>query len=433
VPWVRGIHLVCETIEIYIQRLASVLCNISNQFSSDPRFPTNQAHFFGLDIKMLSPLQISAIILASSSSLVHSTTPPSYNPFTQSATIPYDTTADPYPFTSDLRTTVQVSSGVAGGLVKTYHPVIDTGSTGFMISAADLPNFGGCDTLPHGWEFLSSSKKLYSGCWVPYDVVFKNAATGLFNIKARLPILAVEQRSVCPDYDEDVDTWSCPAPSGSVENMPTGIRLMGVGFGRQNDGMPQGNPDKNTLLNIQSIAGTTVTGSAAFRVGYIIRDDGITVGLTRSNMAPFATKTVKLSAGSSADYRDWAAVPVCIGVNHVTCVNGDGLIDTGIDQSYMHGPTAWLSVVSRTGFVINNGETVQWKFGTATEGYVVSEDFTVGDAPGIASGVVPREVSLYLHPSSDGVTPRVNTGRHILRRWDLAFDADFGSLSFAAA
>ncbi|KAF2182391.1 hypothetical protein K469DRAFT_728580 [Zopfia rhizophila CBS 207.26] len=332
-----------------------------------------------------------------------------------------------------------VSTGVTGATVKTYKPVLDTGSCGFMISAADLPNWNitWAHTFPLGWEFLSSSKKLYSGRWIPYEIVFKNAASNLFDIKATLPILAVEERSVCPDYDEAVDTYFCPVPSGTVESMPTGIRLMGIGFGRQPDGQPQGYPDKNPLLSVSSIAGVSVpvTGSTSYRPGYIITADGITVGLTSSSMTSFSPKTVKLTHPSTTplDTRDWLPVPVCISVNSGTCAPGNGLIDTGIDQSYMHLPSAGTTVVRTVFPIVDAGQTVQWKFGTAVDGYVVAADFVVGDTVGMEQGVVPREISLWKHPASEGVTPRVNTGRHILRRWAVAFDAIFGSLSFAAA
>jgi hypothetical protein len=98
----------------------------------------------------------------------------------------------------------------------------------------------------------------------------------------------------------------------------------------------------------------------------------------------------------------------------------------------MHLPSAG-TVVNRTVFpIIDAGQTIQWKFGTAADGYVVSEDFMVGGAVGVEQGVVPRGASLWKYPASEGVTPRVNTGRHVLRKWEVAFDAIFGSVSFAA-
>src|SRR5437660_7231460 len=115
-------------------------------------------------MKMFSLLiKTSAIYLVSCRFVARAiTTPPDYTPFITSALIPFDTNTDTYPFTSQPRTTVQVSTGVTGATVKTYKPVIDTGSCGFMISAADLPdwNITWAHTFPLGWEFLSSSKIL---------------------------------------------------------------------------------------------------------------------------------------------------------------------------------------------------------------------------------------------------------------------------------
>jgi hypothetical protein len=67
--------------------------------------------------------------------------------------------------------------------------------------------------------------------------------------------------------------------------MPAGIQVMGVGFGREADGQPQGTPDKNPFLNLVSIDGKPASENRSLRNGYIINKDGIKIGLTERNTA----------------------------------------------------------------------------------------------------------------------------------------------------
>ena len=108
---------------------------------------------------------------------------------------------------------------------------------------------------------------------------------------------------------------------------------MGVGFGRQADGQPQGTPDKNALLNIQSINGRPV--DFEFCPGYIIsaaKENGIYVGINKTNADSFQFHRTKLREGPNhaSDNRDWAAVPMSLSVNGSPYVAGTALIDTGV-------------------------------------------------------------------------------------------------------
>ena len=79
--------------------------------------------------------------------------------------------------------------------------------------------------------------------------------------------------------------------------------------------------------------------------------------------------------------------------------------------------------------LLDNGSTVDVHFGTAAK-FVAGENFTVGDAAGINSSVVPSSVRLSLADPLKN-PPHVNTGRHFLRAWKVAFDACGGFLGFA--
>ncbi|KAE9366344.1 outer membrane autotransporter barrel protein [Stipitochalara longipes BDJ] len=357
-----------------------------------------------------------------------------YRRFSLEVLIPFDysTANTNIPFTDDVFTTIKVGTGTTATI---YKPIIDTGTCGLVISASGFPNWKNstASEYPIGWEFLSSSKRLYSGRWIPTDIQFTNANV---EVTSRVPTLAVEEVTICPNYNETTDTNICPTPtSGSipiVTSMPTGIQVMGVGFGREADGQPQGTPDKNPFLNVQLIDGHAVSGNRTFRNGYIISIEGITIGLTARNTAVmnFTKLAPRLTNSStvSQDARDWAAVPACMSINGATCTPGSGLIDTGVSQSYMTLPLGTLA--NRTIFpLLDNGSTVDIHFGSPGT-IVACENFTVGDADGIEKGIVPSSVRLSL---ADPVKnpPHVNTGRHFLRRWRLAFDAIEGRLGFA--
>jgi hypothetical protein len=348
---------------------------------------------------------------------------PTYQGFKTEVLIPFDYSEvnAAVPFTEDVYTSVRMGKGSA---TKTYHPILDSGTCGFVVSANGLPGWNASDASksPIGWEFLSSSKRLYSGHWIPGDLYFTNAAV---EVRATVPILAVEAVTICPNYNETTDTNVCPTPTTGmppvVTPMPFGIQVMGFGFGREADGQPQGTPDKNPFLNIQMVN--------RIRSGYLITKDGITVGLTEANTAGMSFS--KLSRRpNSTDRRDWSSIQSCMSVDGGNCTTGPALIDTGVAQMYMTLPLG--TKVNRSIIpILNNGSTVEVKIGVDGN-YVAEERFVVGDAAGINNSVVPSTVRLSL---SDPVKspPHVNTGRHFLRAWNVAFDACGGFVGFARA
>lgn len=354
-----------------------------------------------------------------------------YTAFTIQAFIPFDpsTANDRVPFTDDVRTAVQVRSGDTS---KTFHPIIDTGSCGFVVSAADLPGWNKTDASRHpsGWEFLSSSKILYSGHWIPRDLYFTNAGV---EVHARIPVLAVETRTHCPNYNRTRDTSRCATPTDgsktTVTNMPKGIRVLGVGFGREKDGQPQGTPDKNAFLNVRTIDRVNVKGNARFRNGYSITKDGITIGLTKANTVNMKFFKLSLRNKGSGPH-DWAAIGCCMSVDGAACTRGTALVDTGVAQMYMTLPLG-TKVHRKEPPVLNNGSVVDVTLGAPSK-IVASEKFTVGDAAGIRNGVVPSSVRLTLADPRRN-EPHVNTGRHFLRAWRMSFDSDGGFLGFGKA
>jgi len=99
-------------------------------------------------------------------------------------------------------------------------------------------------------------------------------------------MLALETQYTCPDWSEKANQPTCAEPRKTVTR-PTGIAYMGVGFGREHDGQPQGTPDKNPLLNLTAIDGTPIQ-PGTYRAGYVVTPSGVHVGLSAANSHDFA-------------------------------------------------------------------------------------------------------------------------------------------------
>lgn len=305
---------------------------------------------------------------------------------------------------------------------------MDTGSTGVVISAVDLPGYSRNEEAHDanvGWEFLSSSKRLWIGHWVVRDLAFRSGGD---EVIARVPVLAVEKEMICPRWSEKANLPDCEQPSRTTES-PAGIAYMGVGFGREHDGQPQGTPDKNPLLNLFMIDGQPVRPGEVHG-GYIVTRHGVHAGLTPDNAAGF--RSVKLQPGSllangrpaSTDPRDWQQATMAVSVNGGTPEAGPVLVDTGIAQMYLTVsdpstlPTTQVPNPSRRGWTVTGLQPdtpVQVMFPGA-QAPAAQYDFRVGDA------AAPQAVLV----NSPGTPAFVNTGRHMLRQFDVLYDAEGG-------
>ncbi|MDA8523498.1 hypothetical protein [Acidovorax sp. NCPPB 4044] len=311
---------------------------------------------------------------------------------------------------------------------RAFTVTMDTGSTGVVISAVDLPGYSRNEearSANEGWEYLSSSKRLWIGHWVVRDVVF-NPGSG--EVIARVPVLAVEKEMICPGWDEKANRPDCEKPTSTTES-PPGIAYMGVGFGREHDGQAQGTPDKNPLLNIAEIDGQPVA-RGSLHGGYVVTKHGVHAGLTPANAEGF--RSVKLQPGSllangeraSSDPRDWQQATMAVSVDGGAPETGPVLVDTGIAQMYLTVadptalPTAQIPNPSRRGRTttgLKDGTRVQVMFPGA-QSPVAEYDFRVGDA------AAPQSVLV----NSPGRPAFVNTGRHMLRQFDVLYDAEGG-------
>ena len=181
---------------------------------------------------------------------------------------------------------------------RSYAVVMDTGSTGIVVSADKIPNIDRLQTQGPGRLTYSSSGRIMIGRWVvtPVTIMGRN---GTSIAVTPISVLAVD-RVECTDT----------AKRCSPRESPRGISMLGIGFARRGDHQAQSGPAKNPFLNV-----ATVNGAKAERLrrGYLVTRGGVFVGLTAANTQGDVA-FVKLDRAGD----DWAATPVCISVNGVT-------------------------------------------------------------------------------------------------------------------
>ena len=171
-----------------------------------------------------------------------------------------------------------------------HEAILDTGSTGIVVSASDIP---GVDTLPAipGQLAYSSSGRIMLGKWVTTPVTVEGKDGTRFTTRA-MPVLALDRIDCRPK-----------ARNCEPEDAPKGVAMLGIGFGREHDGQEQSTPDKNPFLAEAAAGGRQ-------RHGYVVTRTGVRIGLTANDVgADFAFVKLQPNAKYAAD---WTAAPVCI-------------------------------------------------------------------------------------------------------------------------
>ncbi|KAF3918325.1 hypothetical protein ABW21_db0206244 [Orbilia brochopaga] len=306
--------------------------------------------------------------------------------------------------------------------------LIDTGSTGITIGKGTWINdFKGdwneAVEYEKGWKYLSSSKKLYSGYWVPTELVFNGySATGERQdlLKAVVPALVFDRCDIGPLYTNQ-QCARCSDPASIELGMPTGL-YMGVGFGREQDGMIMCTPDKNPLLNVVEVNGKAIE-RGRYHLGYVINSTSLIWGLTTANTEGYAW-TFLSKQPHATDPRAWAMPPVAISISDKPFRTGSILPDTGVTQMYLSSPdiptskeenyTVTISIPNEKAGVGQYVLTVDMN-GTATSSIpgtaprVVKATNTAGRKTGPGPGIYER---VY-----------VNTGSRLWNGFEAAFDA----------
>jgi hypothetical protein len=272
--------------------------------------------------------------------------------------------------------------------------VIDSGSTGIVVAARDLPDFEDLPVQGEGRLTYTSSGRVMIGRWVVTSVALvgregRRVETEPMPVLAVTEVRCLENARDCTPHDD-----------------PTGIAMVGVGFGREHDAQSQSTPDKNPLLRV-------IGGEGPRRRGFILSPEGVHIGLTGENTRG-EFRFVKLERQPNG--ADWAGTPACISLDQRTpAACGSMLVDTGVGTMFMTVPPSQAPGGSRT---LPRGTRV-----TVRAGDFDLYGFTVGGGSPLAPDGVHLRVS-------DDARPFVNTSFHLLNGFDVLYDADAGWAGF---
>lgn len=276
--------------------------------------------------------------------------------------------------------------------------LVDTGSTGIVVSAARIPNVEALPGRP-GRLTYSSSGRIMIGRWVTVPVTLWGGDGASLPTRP-IPVLAVE-RIACTDK----------ARHCTAEEAPDHVAMMGIGFGREDDSQAQSTPDTNPLLNAEP------PGPGAVHRGYVVTRRGVHVGLTRANTRG-RFRFLKLDPHPRVA-GDWLGVPVCIAVDdREPGACGRALIDTGVTGMFLTLPPEQVADSLDGPGALRPGTRLRFRFGDAA-GYTIAS----GDT---ASPVAPERIVL----NTTRPHPFVNTGLRLLNGFDVLYDADGGYYAF---
>jgi hypothetical protein len=284
--------------------------------------------------------------------------------------------------------------------------VMDTGSTGIVVSASAIPNIDRLPSRGPGTLTYMSSGRIERGDWVVARATI-TGANGASVTTLPIPVLAV--RSVaCLDN----------ARNCTVREDPRHVAMIGVGFGRRGNREGPHGPDINPFLNLPG------AGSDGRRHGYIVSSAGVQIGLTGADPGD-GYVTVQLSRDDQRE--DWSGAPACIVIDDRTPACGTALPDTGVAGMFLSLPASDEQAAGTgggdRGLSSGTKVTISLAPGASASG-AASYSFRVGD---LSNPLAPTRVTLV----GRGDRPTfVNTGVHVLNGFDYLFDADKGIVGY---
>ena len=310
-------------------------------------------------------------------------------------TVPY---ANSKPLDFDNLASMSVRVSLNGGPAMRLQ--IDTGSTGVVVGAADVPNID--PNAPAGSITYSSSGVELNGVWTTATITFPDAKDGHGNVAtAVVPVLAVTERKV---HAGAVNS-SKFQPSKNPRPY-----MLGIGFGRGKEPKQERNPWV-CLKEMQS---------GEMRRGYMLARDKITLGLTADAVGKgfvFEKLEQRFPAKGGKDLqtnapKDWESSKGWVTVDGDRKPVASMLLDTGLSNMMIGLPevTAISDLAERTPVEVSllSGK--------------LSYRFDVGDAKNPST---PSRVSFT--PRTAGAS--VNTGRRALANFDYLYDGDGGYLA----
>lgn len=320
----------------------------------------------------------------------------------QPAFLPYlNTPAEGAPILRPPTLSLSINGGPA------RRAIMDTGSTGVVVSASAIPGFDQLTPLGPGELTYTSSGRIMRGVNVMVPVTVAGA-DGTSVTTQPIPVLAVTRIDCLRN-----------ARSCRPMDAPRRVSMLGIGFARAKDRQPGAGPGRNPFLNVAGM------GTPALGRGYVVTRRGVQVGLAKDTGAAF--QKVKLAADPATG--DWQPVPVCLALNARTpAACGTLLLDTGVSIMYLTLPPAQTDGLAvpglRGGRVVADGASLAISPGQGQP--APAYGFTVGDR---SNPVTPQRVILV---GRGDRPPFVNTTVRALNAFDYLFDADAGEAGFRA-
>lgn len=305
------------------------------------------------------------------------------------------------PMTERPRLGISFGGAVHGALV-------DTGSTGVVISASAIPNVDQLPSLGPGILTYTGSGRITRGTWVVTPVTLSGADGSSVSTRP-MPVLAVRELYCIANF-----------PGCRPSRNPRDVAVIGVGFARQQAEQPQGTPDHNPLLTVLGMGEPDKPGR--IRRGYVVTRAGVHVGLDVALARGF--QFVKLE--KSAVYPDWSAAPACMSLGGRPPACGTMLMDTGASGMFLRVPQDQRQGLASTPDNRGRAElkpavAVAIKTGAADVTYA----FKAGDR---SDPLAPSFVTLVARDSNSA--PFVNTSVRFLNAFDYLYDADGGYVGF---
>lgn len=294
-----------------------------------------------------------------------------------------------------------------GGPVR--RAVMDTGSTGVVVSATAIAGFDALPVLGPGTLTYTSSGRVMRGVYVRTPVTVIGADGTQFTTRP-IPVLAVT-RIDCLATARDCVPIAAPRR----------VAMLGVGFARARDRQPGAGPERNPFLALPGMGDKGVPGTLGR--GYVVGRRAVQVGLAAADKAGFSR--VRLTADAKTG--DWSPTPACLALDARTppaC--GTLLLDTGVTTMFLTLPDAQTlgleELDPRGERVVADGVPLAVRPGPRAG--APAYGFTVGDR---ADPVAPEGVILV---GGGTRAPFVNTTVRALNAFDYLFDADAGEVGF---
>lgn len=315
---------------------------------------------------------------------------PDYSKYTQSYRIPF---ANTKPVDFEHLRSLSVRASINGGPPMRFQ--IDTGSTGVIVGASDVPNIA--PDAPAGSITYSSSGVELVGVWTPATITFPDSKDEHGNVAtAVVPVLAVSERKVHAGAVNG---------AGFTPSLNPKVYMFGIGTGRGKEAHQERNP----WVNLKEMQAGTM------RRGYTLTRDGIALGLSAASVGEgYLFEKLKEHApnaatDSGAAPKDWDSSRGWVTVDGVDCEESGMLLDTGLTNMMIQAPDP-----SSTGDVPDGTEVVVHLLSGR-----LSYKFNVGDETNPAA---PRRVTWVRRTAG----PLVNTGLRALALYDYLLDADGG-------